>query len=430
MNVFKRLDEGETISAIPRSKIYDWKRNRAALEEYCASTSSDDKRRALKQPSVVKYDKELFLWFQEQRRKGTPISGPILKEKALDMHKKYGGDNFSASDGWLSMWREKYDVRPLAICRERMSANTVAAEEYKTTFRDLQLQLRIEHDGVWHFGGVNLCYTDLGRGQGFQSPGSHVCTGIRQRATSRAIDVAQSADSLGCCSGAAFGLGLDPPLDFGFFRDADITDVVDSECALTVSSAAEEAGTAEFVKSEPAVVSLISVPSGRSSESPSFTTIQKNRYSSPSIFKESKICCTFFILHNFTQIWKLSIEVLEIIVGQTGRSFQTRYKEHITAITKLQNTSTYAEHITNANHTYRDINTDMEILHIQPKSQKLNTLEQCEIYRHTKTHPNDILNTKLNFKTHTLFDSTLRTHPHRKQEAPRPTTTSSEDDRK
>ncbi|KAJ4425754.1 hypothetical protein ANN_27377 [Periplaneta americana] len=114
----------------------------------------------------------------------------------------------------------------------------------------------------------------------------------------------------------------------------------------------------------------------------------------------------------------------------TGRSFQTRYKEHITAITKLQNTSTYAEHITNANHTYRDINTDMEILHIQPKSQKLNTLEQYEIYRHTKTHPNDILNTQLNFKTHTLFDSTLRTHPHRKQEAPRPTTTSSEDDPK
>ncbi|KAJ4451068.1 hypothetical protein ANN_02505 [Periplaneta americana] len=34
----------------------------------------------------------------------------------------------------------------------------------------------------------------------------------------RAIDVDQSADSLGCCSGAAFGLGLDPPLDFGFFR--------------------------------------------------------------------------------------------------------------------------------------------------------------------------------------------------------------------
>ncbi|KAJ4437035.1 hypothetical protein ANN_17169, partial [Periplaneta americana] len=120
--------------------------------------------------------------------------------------------------------------------------------------------------------------------------------------------------------------------------------------------------------------------------------------------------------------------------GQTDRSFQTRYKEHITVITKLQNTSTYAEHITNANHTYRDINTDMEILHIQPKSQKLNTLEQYETYRHTKTHPNEILNIKLNFRTHTLFDSTLyytnTPSQETKQEAPRPTTTSSEDDPK
>ncbi|KAJ4428007.1 hypothetical protein ANN_24021 [Periplaneta americana] len=49
LDILKRLDEGETVSGIPRSTIHDWKRNRAALEEYCASTSSNDKRRALKQ---------------------------------------------------------------------------------------------------------------------------------------------------------------------------------------------------------------------------------------------------------------------------------------------------------------------------------------------------------------------------------------------
>ncbi|KAJ4450773.1 hypothetical protein ANN_02203 [Periplaneta americana] len=112
--------------------------------------------------------------------------------------------------------------------------------------------------------------------------------------------------------------------------------------------------------------------------------------------------------YNHTGVYKVKCNTCNnFYKGQTGRSFQTRYKEHITAITKLQNTSTYAEHITNANHTYRDINTDMEILHIQSKSQKLNSLEQYEIYRHTKTHPNEILNTQLNFRTHTLFDSTL-----------------------
>ncbi|XP_069686208.1 uncharacterized protein [Periplaneta americana] len=150
LDILKRLDEGETISGIPRSAIYDWNRNPAALEEYCASTSPNDKRRALKQPSVFKYDKELFLWFQEQRRKGTPICGPILKEKALDMLKKHAGDIFSASDGWLSMWREKYGVRPLAICGERMSADTVAAEEYRTTFRDLVSKLELSLQQIYN----------------------------------------------------------------------------------------------------------------------------------------------------------------------------------------------------------------------------------------------------------------------------------------
>ncbi|KAJ4444160.1 hypothetical protein ANN_05949 [Periplaneta americana] len=122
--------------------------------------------------------------------------------------------------------------------------------------------------------------------------------------------------------------------------------------------------------------------------------------------------------YNHTGVYNLKCNTCNnFYIGQTGRSFQTRYKEHITAIIKLQNISTYAEHITNANHTHRDINTDMEILHIQPKSQKkLNTLEQYEIYRHTKTHPNEILNTQLNFKTHSLtLHYTTGTHPHRIQ---------------
>ena len=98
--------------------------------------------------------------------------------------------------------------------------------------------------------------------------------------------------------------------------------------------------------------------------------------------------------YNQTGVYKLTCNGCDkFYIGQTGRSFQTRYKEHITAITKGYNTSTYAEHITNANHTYNNINTDMEILHNQPKNQKLNTLEQYEIYRHTNHTP-------IKFSTH------------------------------
>ncbi|KAJ4449758.1 hypothetical protein ANN_01162 [Periplaneta americana] len=113
-----------------------------------------------------------------------------------------------------------------------------------------------------------------------------------------------------------------------------------------------------------------------------------------------------------------------VVDGQTGRSFHTRYNEHIKAITKPYITSNYADHIIDNNHDYNNIETDMEILHITPKSSQLNILEQYEIYKNTIAHPQYILNTQLQFNTHTLFDVIVRhiiqttnptigaTHPH------------------
>ena len=53
----------------------------------------------------------------------------------------------------------------------------------------------------------------------------------------------------------------------------------------------------------------------------------------------------------------------------------------------------------------------MDILHVHIKGRKLDTLEQLEIYKHTKTHKNDILNKQTQFKSHILFEHiTLHTH--------------------
>ena len=40
------------------------------------------------------------------------------------------------------------------------------------------------------------------------------------------------------------------------------------------------------------------------------------------------------------------------------------------------------------------------ILHVHTKGRKLDTLEQLEIYKHTKTNKNDILNEQTQFKSH------------------------------
>ena len=64
--------------------------------------------------------------------------------------------------------------------------------------------------------------------------------------------------------------------------------------------------------------------------------------------------------------------------------------------------SNFAEHIFNTRHTYTNIKTNLEILHILVKGPKLNTTKQYEIYKQSTIN---MLNEQLHYKTHTPFDT-------------------------
>ena len=85
-----------------------------------------------------------------------------------------------------------------------------------------------------------------------------------------------------------------------------------------------------------------------------------------------------------TGVYKFKCSICpNFYIGQTGRSFQIRYKEHINALTKQDTNSNFADNLLITGHTY-NIEHNMEILHTLPKSHKLNTREQFEIYKHHK----------------------------------------------
>lgn len=63
-------------------------------------------------------------------------------------------------------------------------------------------------------------------------------------------------------------------------------------------------------------------------------------------------------------------------IGQTGRSFKTRIKDHYDSFTKNNKHSTYADHLRTENHNF---NNDFDILHLEQKGLKLNLLESLEI---------------------------------------------------
>jgi hypothetical protein len=67
-------------------------------------------------------------------------------------------------------------------------------------------------------------------------------------------------------------------------------------------------------------------------------------------------------------------------IGQTGRTFKTRYKEHIQAIRNNNGNSGYSKHILNTGHTYGSVTDTMKALKTQSKGRHLNTVERYYIY--------------------------------------------------
>ena len=100
-------------------------------------------------------------------------------------------------------------------------------------------------------------------------------------------------------------------------------------------------------------------------------------------------------------------------IGQTGRPFEKRYKEHLPRRKNLAKlTSNFAKHLVNTNHDYRNFETNCIPLHICGKGNVMNTLEEYEIYKAHKLHSNNILNDKLCFTTNSLYNLAMNNEVH------------------
>ena len=59
-----------------------------------------------------KLEEALYMWFLQKRSQGTAVSGPLLAEKAVDLHKKMNLDSeFVASKGWIRRFGRHHGIR-------------------------------------------------------------------------------------------------------------------------------------------------------------------------------------------------------------------------------------------------------------------------------------------------------------------------------
>jgi hypothetical protein len=99
------------------------------------------------------------------------------------------------------------------------------------------------------------------------------------------------------------------------------------------------------------------------------TNLEKRRQASPRLMSRRR-------LRNVTEANRN--------LGTTGRTFRTRYREHVQAIRTNKINSKYAQHILDTQHTYGSIENTMSILHMATKGRYTNTLEKFHFYNISK----------------------------------------------
>lgn len=171
LDAIERIDKGESVKRIcnelnvGKSTVNDWRRNRESLQDFCTQVETDKAltdRRTLKKPTNELVDDALWLWFMQERRRGTPISGPILKEKAIFFHSKLEeSTEFTASDGWLRRWKKRHGVSFINICGEKMSADIPASNEFVTKLKEIISKENLSPEQVYNMDETGLNFKRL-----------------------------------------------------------------------------------------------------------------------------------------------------------------------------------------------------------------------------------------------------------------------------
>ena len=126
---------------VGKSTISDIKKNRVEILQFKQRMSDlgmNKKAKVMKVGEDSLHDSAVYLWFKQKRSEGTPISGPILCEKAVQLYKKmYGEDaKFSGSKGWQWRFCKRHGIRNLSLQGEKLSADPDASKHFISTFND------------------------------------------------------------------------------------------------------------------------------------------------------------------------------------------------------------------------------------------------------------------------------------------------------
>lgn len=113
LDILKKVEKGikkKTIAAefdIPSSTLSTIIKNKTSIEQFASNLARPEKFKRNRDVSHKNINTAVFKWLSAARDKNVPVSGPLIKEKALQFAEHLGSTDFKASTGWLDKFKKR-----------------------------------------------------------------------------------------------------------------------------------------------------------------------------------------------------------------------------------------------------------------------------------------------------------------------------------
>ncbi|XP_025902904.1 tigger transposable element-derived protein 5 [Nothoprocta perdicaria] len=149
LQAIERVKQGERQAAVcrafgvPGGTLRGWLKDEAKLRWFLARLGGDvgTRRKKMRLANEEEVDRAVYAWFAALRRRGVPLSGPLIQAQAEAFARHlYGPEcTFKASHGWFWRWQKRHGISSQRVYGESGAERAPAVPADASAYGDEQI---------------------------------------------------------------------------------------------------------------------------------------------------------------------------------------------------------------------------------------------------------------------------------------------------
>lgn len=172
IEIIQRHEKGESQKSLAvqynvgRTTISDILKRKLKFFKFVAMNADKSenlkRRRTLRRTVHKELEEKLLEWYNEVRDSGVYVSGPMIANRAQELHKELGyTDHFTASNGWLDRFKVRNGIKLCGLREVKTESDVNAVAPFKAELESLAQWYNLSLDQIYNADETDLFWRML-----------------------------------------------------------------------------------------------------------------------------------------------------------------------------------------------------------------------------------------------------------------------------